>query len=281
VDQAHATFWSADSGARRPAITANTVLLGALLGAVAAAVAVAVARSGVTGLDLDRHRGPLLVALAAIPLSMTVLYLTTVLVLDARVRAVDTAMLLGALLQCGGLLGLAALGRADGRRVVWIWAASAGLPLLVMLSAARPPLAPGDPRLAGRSVRLGLRYHAGSASLYLTYRVDVLILGAMASTTAIGRYTLAVTLAELIRIPTDAYARNSLAGQMAGDLAQAAAVTVRASRVSVLVAGGSVAGLCLAAPVLVPLAYGARFAERCRPCSRWRRGCSRSGRGGR
>jgi hypothetical protein len=47
---------------------------------------------------------------------------------------------------------------------------------------------------------------------------------------------------------------------MSGDLTEAAAFTVRATRVSVLLAGACVTLLCLAAPVLIPLTYGAQFA---------------------
>jgi O-antigen/teichoic acid export membrane protein len=256
LDQAHIALWPG----RRAAVTANGAVLGPVLGGLAALGAGALAWTGLSGLGAAAHSGLLLVALLSVPPAVTVLYLSNILVLGARVATVDWATLTGGVLQCGALLGLAAAGRLSVGWVVWIWALSTAAPLLLILPVARPRLRDFDRWVARRSVSQGLRYHGGSAALYLTYRLDVLILGGMASAAAVGLYTLAVTLAELIRIPTEALARASLSRQAADDLAVVAAVTVRATRMSVLLAGASVGGLCAAAPVLVPAAYGADFA---------------------
>jgi len=255
VDQAHATRWPVG----RRSIMANSALLGPVLGLLTTGIALALLAGGVTGLELHGQRSLVVLALFAVPASMTVMYLSNVLVLDGRVGVVDWSALIGNVLQCGALLATAALGWLSVEWVVWIWAVSAAAPLIPLLAAVRPRWRHVDLRLAGRAIWLGARYHGGSAALYLTYRVDVLILAGLASTAEVGLYTLAVTLAELIRMPTDAYARASLAAQMGGDLAQAAAVTVRATRISVGLAGGCVTALCLAAPVVIPVTYGPGF----------------------
>jgi O-antigen/teichoic acid export membrane protein len=256
VGPAHVGLWPG----RRDAVTANSVLLGPVLGVLAAAAALTMVASGATGLGAAVDSGLLIVTLLAVPPAVTVLYLNNVLVLNARVGIVDRAMLLASVLQCGGLLAAATAGRLTVTWVVWIWTVTSAVPLLLLLPAARPPMRHLDLRLARRALSLGIRYHAGSASTYLTYRLDVLILGAMASTTSVGLYALAVTLAELIRLPTDALARASLSRQAAGDLAAAAGATIRATRASVLLAAVSVGGLCTVAPTLVPVAYGTDFA---------------------
>jgi O-antigen/teichoic acid export membrane protein len=256
VDQAHVGLWPG----RRAAITANSVLLGPALGTLAAVAALVVVASGAMGLDPAAHIGLFLVALLAIPPAMTVLFVNNVLLLAGRAATVDWALLLSSVLQCGALLAVAALGWLTVDWVVWIWAATTAVPLVLLLAVARPRLRHADPGLVRRSLSLGVRYHVGSASLYLTYRLDVLILGAMTSATAVGLYALAVTLAELIRIPTDALARASLSRQAADDLADAAAATIRATRISVLLAVTSVGGLCATAPALVPAVYGHEFA---------------------
>jgi O-antigen/teichoic acid export membrane protein len=256
LDQAHVTLWPSRHGA----VAVNSVVMGPVLGTLAAACGLALALSGVAGAATAAHPGLLIVALLSVPAATTVLYLSNVLALGARVAWVDWATLLGSVLQCGALLALAAAGRLTVAWVVWIWAASSAAPLLLMVGAARPRLGRFDPAVCRRALSLGLRYHGGSAALYLTYRVDVLVLGAMAPAAVVGLYTLAVTLAELARIPTDALARASLSGQAVADLNQAARATIRRTRMSVALAGGSVAGLCAVAPLLVPVAYGRDFA---------------------
>ncbi len=256
VDQAHVALWAG----RRDAITTNSALLGPVLGTLAAAGALVLVLTGVAGPVPAANPALLIAALLAVPLSMSVLYLSNALVLDARVGAVDRASLLGSVVQCGALLLVTGLGWLTVGWVVWIWAATIAVALVPLLRAARPRLRYRDPGLARRALSLGARYHAGSACLYLTWRVDVLILGALASRTAVGLYALAVTVAELVRLPTDALARASLAGQAGAELTDAVRVTARATRASVLLSAGCVAVLCALAPVLVPAAYGADFA---------------------
>ncbi len=84
---------------------------------------------------------------------------------------------------------------------------------MLLVPAARPRVRRSTHGWPRRSLSLGARYHAGAVALYLTQRLDVILLGVLASTHAVGLYTVAVTFAELARIPTDALARASLAGR--------------------------------------------------------------------
>ena len=257
VEQAHVLLWPG----RRDEIVANSVLLGPAVGALAALGAALVVWVGTSLGVMVLHPGMLAVALVSVPAAITALYLGTALVLDARVAVVNRSMLCVAVLQCGVTLLLAAMGSLTPGWVVTIWSASSTVALLVLLAGARPRLRCWSPTLARRAVSVGMRFHPGSASLYLTYRLDVLILGALASPAAVGLYTLAVTLGELTRIPTEAVRGVFLPRQAEGDRPDAAEVTARATRISALLAAVSVGGLCLTAPVLVPIAYGTAFAD--------------------
>jgi O-antigen/teichoic acid export membrane protein len=96
--------------------------------------------------------------------------------------------------------------------------------------------------------------------VYLSNGSGILILGALMSPAAVGLYVLAVSVAELMCLPTEILARMVLSRQAAGDLASAADATIHATRISTLLAAASVGSLALAAPVLIPMAYGADFA---------------------
>ncbi|GAA1571744.1 hypothetical protein GCM10009827_112130 [Dactylosporangium maewongense] len=255
LEQAYVGLWPA----REAAVTAGSVVLAPVLGTAAALGAAGLAAAGVFGAAATAAPAVLACGLLAVPAMMTVLHLNTVLMLTGQVRVVDRALLTSGVLQCAALVGVALTGWISVGWVVGIWAVSSAVPLLLQLRAVRPRLPLFDGALARRALGLGVRYHAGSTALYLTYRLDVLALAAMTSARAVGLYTVAVTLAELTRIPTDALARACLAGQAVADLRSAAAATVRATRVSVALGLAAAGGLALAAPLLVPLGYGAAF----------------------
>ena len=258
IEQSQVWLWS--RAVDRRSLAANGLVLGLTVGALAAVAAGTVV--GVLGPHVIpvAGYGRLALALAAIPAAMTVLYLNNILVLRARVRVVNVAALLGAVLQCGPLMVLAAVTRMSPTQVVVLWAVSMTAPLAVLLPAVRPRLPHWDRSLARQAVDRGLRYHLGLASLFLLFRSDILILNGMTTTAAVGLYSLAVSLAETTRLVTDAIAQIALPRQLGTDDAGAAAATLAVTRLSTVVALGSAALMCLAAPPLVPLVYGTAFA---------------------
>jgi O-antigen/teichoic acid export membrane protein len=253
VEKAQIAFWPIAS---RRALAANSVLLGLVLGLAAAALAAGAVVIG--GGAVPGGAALLLVALAGVPAGILVINLTNLATLQSRIGAVNLGTLTGAVVQCGTLLALGALGLLSVGWVVVMWTVSTAVPLLFLARGIDPRAC--DPRLAVRSVGVGVRYHLGLLSLRLLLRADILILGALATTRAVGLYSLAVTLMELSRIPPDAVRQVVLGRQASADAAEAAALTVRSTRLSVLVGLGSVGLICAAAPVLIPLAYGRAFA---------------------
>lgn len=256
VEQSQVALWRTG----RAAIPSNAVLIGPAAGLLAVAVAAVAVTALGPGIVPLPGAGLAALALTSVPLGMTVLYLNNVLVLQARVHVVNRSLLLTMVLQVATLLTCAATGRLTVAVAVAVWAVSVGLPLVVLLPAVRPRLRERDLAFARRTVLHGVRYHGGFAAMFLLLRLDVLILNASSTPGAVGLYTAAVTVAEMSRILTDSTAQVALSRQADSGLAGAAAVTVRAGRLSAVLAVAAVAAMCLAAPPAIPLLYGHAFA---------------------
>jgi O-antigen/teichoic acid export membrane protein len=255
IEQANVALWST----AREAIPTNVLVLGPLLGLVSAVVTgTAVAILGPTVIPVSSYR-LLVLALAAVPVAVTIVHLTNVALLLDRIRIVNRSALVGATVQCGALSGLALLGRLSVAIVIWIWTLSYVFPLVMLVAALRRYFRLGSVSLARQLVGTAIRYHLGLTALYLLLRVDVLILNRLAPGAPVGLYSLAVTVGELTRIGTDSVAQVILPRQAGHRIDQAAALTVRSTRVSVVVAGVLVVGLCMSAPLLIPLVYGTAF----------------------
>jgi O-antigen/teichoic acid export membrane protein len=261
VEQSQVWLWTRPENRRSVAV--NSVLLGLSVGAVAALAAVLVL------VVLNPHRLPDLrdhvIALAAVPFAMIVLYANNVLVLQSRIDIVNRAALLGTAAQCGLLLLLGLAGRLSVTWVVVSWAASMVLPAASLVAGIRPRPAERDLALAWRALGRGLRYHLGSASLYLLFRVDILLLAAFSSDAAVGIYSLAVTVAELARIVTDSISQVVLPQQAGSDDGRAVAFTVKTTRVMVFAGLVSIGLGCAAVPLGIPLLYGHAFAGSVEP----------------
>jgi len=257
LDQAHVAIWPAARA--RPAVAANAVPIGLAGGAAAAAAAAAILLGPAADLLPLSGGAPLSVALLAVPGQVIVGHLNSVLTLRGRVERVNWAGLAGAVAQCAGCGLLAAAGLLTVGWAVAAWAASVAVTAAVALLAVRPRPADLDARTARRTLATGLRHHPGAVALFLLFRVDVLILGALAPASAVGGYALAVALMELTRMAADAIAQAALPRQADGEVGDAFAHTARVTRLAVAVSVASVALMCAAAPALVPLVYGPAF----------------------
>jgi O-antigen/teichoic acid export membrane protein len=258
LDQAQITLWTRAPN-RRP-VSGNSVLLGVVIGGAAAAVAaILVVGLGPSVVPIPSY-GMLAIALAAVPVGTTVIYVINVLTLQSRMNVVNRGYLAGALAQCVPLIVLGISGQLSVAWVVIVWSTAAVVPLAMLLPALRGSGGVRDLPLARRTVGLGLRYHAGTAAYYLLLRADVFILNALEpTTTAVGLYSLAVTLAELTKLLTESVVQVMMPAQVEAGHARAAAVTAATVRMSTLLSCGSVAAMCLTAPSLIPLLYGAEF----------------------
>jgi O-antigen/teichoic acid export membrane protein len=257
IEQAQVFLVSTGRSVRR--LAANAVAIGLSLGTgVAALLVLSSAVLGYPSEDIRRDL-PMLLALAAVPVSMVVLYANGLLVLEGRTDLLNRGALLAGIAQVLVLGLFAATGRLTVTVVVAAWLLNAALPLLVSLPSLRPRRQDLSWPLARRELATGMRYHGGLASLYLMLRVDILILAALTDDAAVGLYALAVGLIELTNIAADAVATVVLRRQTTSSLDDAALLTARVVGVTVVLAGAAAAALAAISPLLVPLVYGRPF----------------------
>jgi O-antigen/teichoic acid export membrane protein len=258
LDQAQITLWT--RAANRGPVTANSLILGWAVGIVAAVAAGGIVLGLGPGIVPIHGRGMLAAGLAAVPAGTTVIYVINVLTLRSRMDVVNRGYLLGAAAQCLPLVALGIFGTLSAEWVVIVWTAATAIPLVLLLPALRGAAGRLDPRMARRTLGLGLRYHAGTAANFLLLRADIFILNALEPTTAaVGLYSLAVTLAELTKLLTDSILPVMMPTQVESRATDAAAVTAATVRMAGLLCCAAVAAMCLTAPSLVPLLYGTQF----------------------
>lgn len=257
VEQAHLSMWHERE--KRRQLAANAVILAAVLGSLAAGGAYLVVQL------LGQDRMPvysdfaLIVALAAVPSALLVLYSNSLAALASRVDRLNRGLLLAAAAQTLVLLGLAAVGRLTVTAVVVVWAAATALPLVSTLPILRPRRRELSLPVLREEVARGLRYHAGVALLFLLFRVDIFLVNGFRSTEEVGLYALAVTLAELVYLLSDSVAQAIVSRQAAGNATDAVNVTALAIRLTLLGAAALVVLLAAAGPFLLPIVYGEAF----------------------
>ncbi|WP_433251043.1 polysaccharide biosynthesis C-terminal domain-containing protein [Streptosporangium sp. CA-135522] len=256
VEKSQTTLWGEESS--RPAVTANALWLGLAVGAAAAGTAFAAVLLCGVGVAPTAGRSSLIWGLAAVPVMMAIVYVNNVHVLRARTGVVNRGSLAGAALQCSALASLGLLGRLTVEWVVIIWTVSAAVNLLLLLPSL-PVCRPRDPRSVRHTLSCGLRYHPGSVCHFLLLRLDILILNAMSTPTAVGIYSMAVTPAELLRAMTDAVAQIALPRQMESSRETSVAYTARTIRITAVLAASSIVLLYAAGPFLVTAAAGPAF----------------------
>ncbi|MBB6351301.1 O-antigen/teichoic acid export membrane protein [Nonomuraea muscovyensis] len=254
IEKSQIALWAERD--RHPGLTSNSMVLGLVLGALAALAALAVTVRGVIP-----TASPLMaVALIAVPFGVAAINLNGIALLRSRVDIVNRGTLAAALTQCLPLLLLMAVGELTVTSVVVCWTISIIVPFALHMRASRPLPLRWDGGLARRQLAIGGRYHAGRVAFHFLLTLDVLLLNALASTAAVGIYTVAVTVLALTRIPSDAIAQVVLPFQAGEDARDADRVTARTLRLNLILSAGVIGTLAVAAPLLIPLVYGEAFA---------------------
>lgn len=257
IEQAQVYLVGGGLVARR--LAANAVVIGAGLGCLAVVAVLTVAQ--VSGYPFDRPfaEPAFLLAMAAVPPMVIVLFTNGLLVLEGRTDILNRAQLVAGVTQCLVLVGLVVTDRLTVVTAVLAWLPSMVLPLLTSLPFLRPRRTDLSAALARRELAIGARYHGGMASLYLLLRLDVLLLAALSGDADVGRYALAVSLVELTNVATDAVATVLVKRQVELDLARSALVTARVVGTSVLLAACLVGAVVLTGPLLIPRLFGEGF----------------------
>ncbi len=247
-------------GVAAPATLATTVTLVGLVSGVAAAAAAfgIVVLLGSEAMPISSYIY-LGVALFGVPTGIMVIGAGSQLLLRGEVPTVNAGKLSAAAVQCVGLIVLGLAGRLTVAAVVVLWVVGTAFPLTVYLAALRPHLSQVDVALGRRVAATGAKYHAGMASLFLLWRVDVFILNGLATPHEVGLYSLAVTLAELTYFMTEALSQAVVSGQVGSTMGDAAAFTARVGRSNFLFAALLLTAIILVSPIGVPIVFGGEF----------------------
>jgi O-antigen/teichoic acid export membrane protein len=258
LEQAHVFFWQYQES--RDSLITNGIVLGFTIGtAVAGGAAILVHLLGPAVLPLASFR-LLLVALVAVPFSMVVLYVNGFFILRDHIERINRATLATAVFSTAAIVILALSGHLTLRAAIVVTTVSAVVPLFFLLPHLRFKLRSFSKALVGKTVGLGLRYHIGMASLFLLFRVDIVLLDSRVSQTRVGLYSLAVVLAELTYLLTDSIAQIVLPRQLAVSLSEGGQYTARVVRINVVAATLTLAAIVASSPLVVPLVFGEAFA---------------------
>jgi O-antigen/teichoic acid export membrane protein len=263
VEQANLFLWT--EGHRRDQLIAGSLQIGVLAGCV-----VALATMGVTNLLGEsvlplKSQGLLMLALATIPLGLCTLYLNGLLIASGSMWTLNKALLVSSIVQLIGVCLLFISNNLRVASVVWLWAVASAIPLGFQLTRLirRYGFSLAPRTVLGRILKLGLRYHVGMVAVFLILRVDILMLNAMSSARNVGLYSLAVTLTEATFLFTDSVAQSAVSAQITDE--QGHLYTARIARTNFVLSLGVVLLLVTTGPFLIPLVFGAPFAQTVAP----------------
>jgi O-antigen/teichoic acid export membrane protein len=166
------------------------------------------------------------------------------------------------LMQTGLLLVLAVLGRLTPATALATLVGSNVLSWSMIVSRLRGerPWVRWDPALLRDTLARSLVLHTAMVLLFLHLRMDMFMLSSMAGATALGIYSLSVTLAETVSLGTDSVAVAILPRQMGNTLQEAATTALRAARISALLSAGFIAAWTIVGFPLIVLTFGRPFA---------------------
>jgi O-antigen/teichoic acid export membrane protein len=113
-------------------------------------------------------------------------------------------------------------------------------------------------RFLKEGLHYGLRAHVSVILETINRRLDQLVLGALVDPTELGWYSIAVSISELPQLLPDSIG-TVLFPRVAGDQANAAAITTRSCRVTVLVMLATTVAIVACGRPMIGIIYGAAF----------------------
>jgi O-antigen/teichoic acid export membrane protein len=244
------------------ALAANAGVLAAAAGAAGVLLGVAgwvwLQDSLMSGVPL----GFLVLALVPLPLSLHHLYLAGLLVLRGEVIRVQRINLWSALFQAVAVGSLFASGSMTVAWVIAVNSAAVALTWAITLRLFRslvPLRARWDRALFADTLRFGFRMHLGLVFSFRNLRPDGYLVKHFLGLRELGYYSLAASLVELVWLAADSVATVVLPHQTRAGVRDAAALTARTCRASLVVGTLLSAALAVAAYPVVRLAYGREF----------------------
>jgi O-antigen/teichoic acid export membrane protein len=161
-----------------------------------------------------------------------------------------------------GLAALVATGRGTITTVLALSAAGTAVGIIVVLAGLRRHLRPlrVDVSAARGMARFSAKAYLSSLAGLMHERQDVLVLGWLAGTAAVGLYSVAVSFAELTWFIPGALAVAILAKGSRRSESSTADYTTRTTRIAVLFMILTTTVSLFAVPLVIPVIYGGAFA---------------------
>ena len=258
----HAQIYLAGRRVRLTTMWANAGFVGAVVGAVVCCVAAVVTLmpGGVPGSIPALW---LWVVLAQVPLLLQTLYWTNLLQVAGRARAAVGATLLGTTVQTLLVVVLVSAGELTPFLVLVL----SGLANLLtwggtILVGTRTGLVSWrlDRGVMRAGIRFGLRAQLGIVFVFLLFRIDQVMVQRTLGFEALGLYSLAVTLAELLWLLSDPFATALLRHQVDAEGDGDVSLGYATARLGLIISGSAATVSWFAGPLLIKLAYGEAFA---------------------
>jgi O-antigen/teichoic acid export membrane protein len=260
IEESNANFAASEPPLRR-ALATNSIVLALLLGVLAACVVQGLIAvfPAVAGSSSSALRW---LTLGFMPVLLLNLYLRWLVRADYAFAVTNIAWLVIPIANVGvnglfALLGLLTVGTAV---VTWLAAQAAGTLILAWYVARRlVGFGRPDPRLMARTLKFGLKTHAGRVMLLGNWRLDQWLLGAISGARELGIYSVAVAWTEALSyLPTAVkfVQRPYLVRSAPTDTVRQAAI---AFRLAMLVTVVLMVGMVLAAPILCVTFFGEEF----------------------
>jgi O-antigen/teichoic acid export membrane protein len=148
-------------------------------------------------------------------------------------------------------------------RAALAWAATEALRAVVLISLSSRGTIVGlpDRRLLVEEIGFGLRLWVGSLARFLNFRTDQILIGFLATETALGFYAVAVNVSEVLLYLPSSAATALLPLIARTEPAARGQETLRAFRSVIFVTAAGVAVAALVGPFVLPAVFGDAFDE--------------------
>lgn len=190
----------------------------------------------------------------------------SILIGQQQIAVVNNSELIGRMAQFLSLFilagGLYFLGKRLSVSMLMLVTLSASILISVLLLSSPGLKFEVSRDLSGlkAAVAFALPCYAANTAQFLNYRLDVFVVGFFAGATSVGRYTLAVSLAQLLWLMSNSVATVLLPKVAAAtDIAESVRHTTRVTRLSLWATAICALALALLATQAIPLLYGEAF----------------------
>jgi O-antigen/teichoic acid export membrane protein len=209
-------------------------------------------------------QAPLIAVAVAVPFAMYGQATNGILLAADRVSATNVKALITGSVLNAVLIALLVLLHVDAWIVIWAWVASYVAAAGYTWFALRPFVREGGPP-PGEIIReqaiFGLKAGGGQVAAYINLRIDVILVSAVLGARALGLYTLAVTVSELLWQLSQPVCWSAFGRIATAPRDESAAFAAKLVRHIVAIVLPVAAVLFIVGPVAIAIVYGAPFAD--------------------